>query len=275
MAPRNREPTNAQLSSRLRYDQGDAPAFLSRLRAQVSGHAHHDEDEPSYEYEDEFDGGDGGRPPIPRRPPIPTRPDGEAGSGDERDGKGTLDEEDAEDEAPQIVVVKEGKHLSEREVENEKRKGVKISPYQYLFSEYDVSAKGLPPLPETTSGDAPTDMSTSLSKPSKTKPSNLSGVTFGGPKKSTKRKVIGDDEPSDVTPVKSDKDKKKTKKQKKTLLSFGDDAWNIDFSDSTGWAIATILTMKLTAPSFSGPFWALEDTAWSPTRILRELATAN
>jgi hypothetical protein len=56
-----------------------------------------------------------------------------------------------------------------------------------------------------------------------------SGVTIGSQKKSTKRKVIGsgdDDGPTadgkSIVPVKGDK--KKAKKQKKTLLSFGDEA---------------------------------------------------
>jgi hypothetical protein len=148
MAPRSKDPTNAQLSSRLRYDQGEAPAFLTRMRAQVSGHGSRDEDEPSYDnYEDyadfqgrrrdddgdddEDNGGEGGRGggrvPIPRRPPVPSRPGGSGsdneGGGAREDGKGELDEEDADDEAPQVVVLKQGKHLSEREVDNEKRKG--------------------------------------------------------------------------------------------------------------------------------------------------------
>lgn len=72
----------------------------------MSGTANED-DEDEYEY----DGS--GRPPIPTRPAIPERPEGDPGSGEEDDG----------DEAPQIVVLKEGKHLSEREVENEKRRG--------------------------------------------------------------------------------------------------------------------------------------------------------
>ena len=35
-------------------------------------------------------------------------------------GKG---DEDGDDEAPQVVVLKQGKHLSEREAENERRRG--------------------------------------------------------------------------------------------------------------------------------------------------------
>ena len=106
-ATMSKEPTRYQYSNKLSY-QAHVPAFLQRLQSRVAGGAEHDEEE-----DDEFEYDDSGRPPIPKRPPIPTRPEDEPGSADEDDG----------DEAPQIVVLKEGKHLSEREVENEKRKG--------------------------------------------------------------------------------------------------------------------------------------------------------
>ena len=99
----SKEPTRAQLSSRLTY-QAKVPAFLRRM--QQGGGGSDGED-------DEFEYDGSGRPPIPRRPTIPTRPDDDPGSADEDDA----------DEKPQVVVLKEGKHLSEREVENEKRKG--------------------------------------------------------------------------------------------------------------------------------------------------------
>lgn len=112
MAPK--EPTRQQLSSRLAY-QSKTPAFLLKLQRQVAGRgAASDEDEPQYvqdeEGEEELD--EFGR--ERRRPPIPERP---------KDDPHHSDEEDDEDEKPVIVVVKEGKHLSEREVENEKRRG--------------------------------------------------------------------------------------------------------------------------------------------------------
>lgn len=46
------------------------------------------------------------------RPSIPERPADDPGSADE----------DNDEELPQIVVLKEGKHLSATEVENERRK---------------------------------------------------------------------------------------------------------------------------------------------------------
>jgi Domain of unknown function (DUF4604) len=105
MAPK--EPTKHQLSARLSYSQ-HTPAFLRKFQSRVSGLPDDDSDgDPEF-------GDDGsGRPPIPRRPPIPERPASNPGSEDE----------DRDDEAPQVVVLKEGKHLSAREVENEKRKG--------------------------------------------------------------------------------------------------------------------------------------------------------
>lgn len=114
-----KEPTKAQLSSRLSYSQ-NTPAFLLRLQNKMAGvSAPEDEDEPKYE-DDEFEdfARGSGRPPIPKRPAdsrpaIPERPADDPGSADEDDG----------DEAPQVVVLKEGKHLTEREAENERRKG--------------------------------------------------------------------------------------------------------------------------------------------------------
>lgn len=108
----SKEPTRHQLSSRLAY-QAKTPAFLLRLQQQHAGGSGRGEDE-----EDEFEDDGSGRPPIPRRPAIPERPEDDAGSADEDDA----------DERPQVVVLKEGKHLSEREVENEKRKGLLLLP---------------------------------------------------------------------------------------------------------------------------------------------------
>ena len=112
MAPR--EPTRAQLSSRLAYQQ-HTPNFLLKLQNRMNGIP----DEEELEDNDD-DGDDGefeyvgsGRPPIPKRPAIPERPKDDPGSADEDDG----------DEKPQVVVLKAGKHLTEREAENVRRKG--------------------------------------------------------------------------------------------------------------------------------------------------------
>ncbi|KAJ3770406.1 hypothetical protein FB446DRAFT_744402 [Lentinula raphanica] len=167
-----------------------------------------------------------GRPPIPRRPrsrsprdrpPIPSRPDDDPGSADE----------DSDDEKPQVVVLKAGKHLTEREAENERRK-----------------ERGLPPLPDPenhnpSSSDSPKAKSQStkqkesksLSFSTKSSSSNQASSNFNA----LKRKVLGggalDDGEEDGEVGKGlTKKKKKTteksskKKEKKTLLSFGDDA---------------------------------------------------
>ncbi|KAJ3787165.1 hypothetical protein GGU10DRAFT_386028 [Lentinula aff. detonsa] len=181
-----------------------------------------------------------GRPPIPRRPrssspkrreqrpPIPTRPDDDPGSADE----------DSDDEKPQVVVLKAGKHLSEREAENERRK-----------------ERGLPPLPEPDKTD-PTISSNNKSQSAKNKESkslSFSSKSSSSTSKSSnnfnalKRKVLGggvhdDEEDNDegrgrevsrIADGTTKKRKKKNgltpkdsskKKEKRTLLSFGDDA---------------------------------------------------
>jgi len=103
-----KEPTRAQLSSRLAYTS-ETPAFLRRLQNQVAGRGSRDDDEDDPQYVDGVD--EFGRE---RRPPIPERP--------EYDARGS-DDDDFDDEKPVVVVVKEGKHLTELEALSEKRKG--------------------------------------------------------------------------------------------------------------------------------------------------------
>ena len=107
MAPR--EPTRAQLSSKLAY-HSQKPAFLLKLQNRMNGIPDEEEED---DYDPEFEHVGGGREPIPRRPAIPERPDDDPGSADEDDG----------DERPQVVVLKAGKHLTEWEAENVRRKG--------------------------------------------------------------------------------------------------------------------------------------------------------
>ncbi|KAG6827617.1 hypothetical protein H0H92_011074 [Tricholoma furcatifolium] len=196
MAPK--EPTRHQLSSRLSYNQ-NTPAFLQKLKNKIAGVP--DEDE----YDDEFEYDDSGRPPIPRRPAIPERPEDDPGSADEDDG----------DEKPQVVVLKEGKHLTAHEAENIRRK-----------------EKGLPPLadPNTPKEDSDskatsstTKESTSSGRKSKSVAGSLSFSSSKGNAKTTtnKRKAIGDIEGVEKNDAPS---KKKAKKTSKKLLSFGDDA---------------------------------------------------
>lgn len=105
----SKEPTRHQLSARLAYN-ARTPTFLLKMQQRVSGARADDDDDDD---DDEYEHDGSGRPPIPKRPAIPERPDDDPGSANEDDG----------DEKPQVVVLREGKHLSAREVENEKRKG--------------------------------------------------------------------------------------------------------------------------------------------------------
>jgi len=116
MAPK--ELNRHQLSSKLSYSQS-TPAFLLKFKNRIAG-VLDDEDDSDPEFEDDGSG----RPPIPRRPrpAIPERP---------LDDPGSADEDDA-DEKPQVVVLKEGKHLTEREAENIRRKGSSIHASHHI-----------------------------------------------------------------------------------------------------------------------------------------------
>lgn len=113
MAPR--EPTRAQLSSKLSYQQ-NTPSFLLKLQNRMNGIPDADDAE-DYNDDEEFEYTGEGRAPIPRRPrpPIPERPADNPGSADEDDNFA--------DEKPQVVVLKAGKHLTELEAENIRRAG--------------------------------------------------------------------------------------------------------------------------------------------------------
>ncbi|KAF6759890.1 hypothetical protein DFP72DRAFT_988650 [Ephemerocybe angulata] len=174
MAPK--EPTRAQLSSKLSY-QAQKPAFLQKLQNRMAG------------IDEEFEHVGHGREPIPRRPrpAIPERPADDPGSADE----------DFDDERPQVVVLKEGKHLS-------------------AWAE-----KGLPPLPDPlVEAQRREDEAGSSEDWKAAKKQEASGSN------TSKRKAVGqldDDEDEPPTGAKPAV-KKKPKKQNKKLLSFGDDA---------------------------------------------------
>ncbi|THH11018.1 hypothetical protein EW145_g919 [Phellinidium pouzarii] len=188
MAPK--EPTRYQVSSRLAYSQS-TPAFIQRLKNNVAGVSNEDE-------HDAFDDWQAasGRPPIPRRPSPPQRPDDDLGSADEDDG----------DEKPQVVVLKEGKHMTAREVENEKRR-----------------ARNLPPLPDESHE---TEDNTREDGKKDTKEKMKAGDSDSVKSTGKKRKAVGDDLDEVVNKEKPEKKSKKTTKAKKAnngaLLSFGD-----------------------------------------------------
>ena len=217
-----RELTKHQLSSKLSYSQG-TPAFLQRLKNQVAGVSSRDEEEEFDEWE-----ASSGRPPIPRRPSPPQRPEDDPGSADEDD----------DEEKPQIVVLREGKHMSAVEVENEKRKGEPISSWtRYYITSTNVqnlTAKGLPPVSTSPhDGDSLPPGSTPSKKDrlqdkSNTKSNSLSFASFGTGSKasssSKKRKIIGEDDDLKRLAGKESKPEKKAKRDKTkkvgALLSF-------------------------------------------------------
>ncbi|KAJ1300078.1 hypothetical protein OPQ81_002560 [Rhizoctonia solani] len=231
MPPRGKGPTPHQLSSRLQYSQG-VPSFLRQLQGQIGGQlssqrfgGRDDDEEPEVAdmppeeegnvYDPDWDkhASQGGRPPIPSRPPvpsrppIPTRPGGSSKPNGGRNGTPSEDEEDSGDEKPQIVVLKEGKHLSAKEVEREKRR-----------------AQGLPDQDESELNEKSSEEPSTKVNPPKAKPQTFSDshVTTGA-KPKAKRKIIGGDVGSQGNKDnRSEKPKKKKQKKETKLLSFGD-----------------------------------------------------
>ncbi|KAH8926204.1 hypothetical protein BT69DRAFT_1020537 [Atractiella rhizophila] len=110
------------------------PKFLQNAVAALRGSRRDYDDEEEYYDEDDQSGREREERPEfevldPSRPAIPTRPDDDPyRDEDEEDRrprgkrKAGSDEED-EDEMPQIVVLKEGKHLTKEEVMAEKSQG--------------------------------------------------------------------------------------------------------------------------------------------------------
>jgi len=194
----SREPTRHQLSSKLAYEH-KTPAFLQKLQRQYGGRRDGNDREDEYDDDEEFEDDGSGRPPIPRRPAIPERPENDHGSADE----------DGDDEKPQVVVLKQGKHLSEREAENEKRK-----------------AAGLPPLvdpPEPSSSDVRGEAKKSENG---SKSQGLMFSSSGVPSSSKKKRKAGVgvlDHDGGASSSEALPSKKKAKKSDKKLLSFGDE----------------------------------------------------
>lgn len=215
MAPK--EPTRHQLSSRLQY-QSQVPAFLQRFHNKVKGITSDDDDDDEPQY---YDDGSG-RPPIPVRPAIPERPSDDPGSADEDDG----------DEKPQVVVLKAGKHLTEREAENERRKGLVVACLVVfrLRSRVLGIEKGLLPLPVSDDESTKQDNKQSLKDASKSKqtaPSlsfSSSNAKSSSSSNKLKRRIVteGEDSGNEGDKVKK-APKKKSKRGGKSLLSFGED----------------------------------------------------
>lgn len=134
----NSGPSKGQFSRGLQYQETHVPKFLQQLRQQVNGGASghrrtddDDEDSPNVvSRRSASPPSRGGREAIPERP---REGKWAVGSDDEEDGKkrrtrnGAEEEEDewtqrygGGDDAPQIVVLNEGKHLSAEEVRRAK-----------------------------------------------------------------------------------------------------------------------------------------------------------
>ena len=216
----SREPTRHQLSSRLQYDS-HVPAFLQKFHNKIKGITTEDDDEPEY-----YDDGSG-RPPIPVRPAIPERPSDDPGSANEDD----------EDEKPQVVVLKAGKHLTAREAENERRKG--FVAYLVIFWSHSYAfgiEKGLPPLPvsddqSTKQDDKKPNDATKSKQPAPSLSFSSSGTRSSTSSNKLKRRIVTErddsDNEGDKVKDKGDKvkraPKKKSKREGKSLLSFGED----------------------------------------------------
>ncbi|KAG8815986.1 hypothetical protein FRC17_000506 [Serendipita sp. 399] len=245
-----KELTKHQLSHRIQFES-HTPNFLKAFQAKVSGfRQNHDEDEddPRVVSGDEDggyggeDGGDGvkldefgreirmgseEREMRERKRERMGR--GKAGDEGNSKGRGNGDEEEGE-EAPVIVVLNERKHLSAREVENERRR-----------------ARGLSPLPDEGPGDESATSGSTAKQKAGTTESSSATTSSNNPKKSnvqlggrqvsgigSKRKAVSirNDDGEEVNVEREEggrkrakKDgKKKEKKAVKGLLSFGDDA---------------------------------------------------
>ncbi|CAK5280328.1 unnamed protein product, partial [Mycena citricolor] len=197
MAPK--ELTRQQISSRLQYS-ATTPKFLQKLQNRISGIP----DEEDYDYDDEFEPDDGsGRPPIPRRPAIPERPAEDPGSADEDDA----------DEKPQVVVLREGKHLTEREAENVRRQERGLAP---LPDPSEPSSSSKSDLGPKEDGDK-SNQKVKAPAPSLSFSSTKNGFKTGAAKR--KANALAS-KAEDHQPKK----KKHKKDAKKTLLSFGDEA---------------------------------------------------
>ena len=141
-----KEPTKHQLSARLQF-QSHTPAFLRDFQNRISGR-HDDEDEDAPQIEREYDGSGRGEDDVDEfgrslsRPRLDEfgreiRRDGSA----ERETKAKREEMkkrkmelEEEDEKPVVVVLKEGKHLTEFEAENERRKSMNQHSFHRSYS---------------------------------------------------------------------------------------------------------------------------------------------
>ncbi|GAA5831256.1 hypothetical protein JCM11251_007810 [Rhodosporidiobolus azoricus] len=192
---------------------GQQPAFLRNAMSALSGRG--PSSAPAV-------GSDG-------RPAIPTRPDGEGSDGEEEDedewdmGKG--------DEAPQVVVLKEGKHLERDEVDR-LREQAKSSGTSDPLHTADFSSS-------STKNAGSLSFSSSTGSSSRTKPSGVGGTgdwsdvlkSAGAGSEVKKREGAevekGEKPPAAPTLTKEEKAKLKEKEEKKKKKEKKKDAKKI------------------------------------------------
>ena len=145
-----KEPTKHQVSARLQF-QSQTPAFLRAFQNRVSGRRN-DEDEDAPQIEGDYGDGEEDEDAVDEfgrsvgRPLLDEfgREVRRAGSA-EREKEAKKEQirrremEEEEDEKPVVVVLKEGKHLTEFEAENERRKGMR----SYSFPTLAVTHLGI------------------------------------------------------------------------------------------------------------------------------------
>ena len=222
-------PSDRLISQRLQYN-AKTPAFLLALQGKVSGKTvNEDEDDAE---DPEMEQLDVNRPAIPRRPRGLVAEDQAQDRGD--------DDAESGDEKPMVVVLREGKHLTERQAENERRKGMCwpcFSPTTTLVSYIAPLAQGLAPLPELEnkndelkSARPSLGATTSPSHKSSTRTEPLSfsssakGSSTGQRSANVHRLKRKASVPQDEKASKDlEKSKKKKKKESKSLVSFGDE----------------------------------------------------
>lgn len=121
-----REPTRQQYSSGLTYVQ-NKPAFLQNF-----GKPTPQPDASSSRGRDDGNGARAGREPLPERPR-----EGEWAGGSDDEGKRGEESDDewgdvyggGGDDGPQVVVLKEGRHLTADDVRKERRRGESEAGY--------------------------------------------------------------------------------------------------------------------------------------------------
>ncbi|KLO11576.1 hypothetical protein SCHPADRAFT_830925 [Schizopora paradoxa] len=197
----SKQPTPYQFKSQLAYNS-TTPAFLQRIKNQMAGRSGREDEEDYDSWEPESSSGSGHRRATP-----PRRPDDDPGSADEDD----------DDEKPQVVVLKEGKHLTELEAENERRKQKGLPPL--TRTDLDTSKSKEEALEDDKEGKAKSD-----SKKSQNHSLSFSSGLASSKGPSKKRKVAaGDDERENSgQPGETSKKSKKKAKKGKSLLSFED-----------------------------------------------------